>query len=1841
MSLTNNFKTLRYKALGLFYRKYSTQIIATLSMFYWCTNLGAQTQGLENVIVERYYVANADDANPANSDYPVEEGSVTYRVYVDMLPGYKFLAVYGNSNHVLKIEGENDFFNNADRGSLIPGYTITNAKDNTVMLDSWLTTGAGCSGYFAVPKTEDNGVSNVINRDNILQNASFTNLDGSAAIPLTTQDGLYAGSLIAPSFTGLDDQIGVFNDGSTNGKLFSSNGGSWYNPNGVSGPFTSNILCIGQFTVKGTFKFELNIQISKSVGQSEYYVAKNPVGSEIQLSSLSYPKQIPPTVSFTSPAANTSYSEGDVINFVANASDTDDGIASVVFYKGNDSIGFDNTAPYQLSYTINRNNTLNDFTVKAIDNRGAYTKSSALSLNINYIPYVSKSSSLTGVGNESQTVAFSAYTSDPNGTNTISKVEFFIDNVKIGDDNSTPYNLNWTAQTGVHKWFCKAIDNGGLSYNSDTSEISINALPDISLTSPINSLIIEGSAVTITATVSDFDITSLGSIASVMFYADNTLIGTDISSPYELLWTAVKGVDYLKVVATDNRGAKDSSVFDILVTGSPEVSIQSPSSNAVLLNGSKLSINAEATDDGTIAKVSFYAGNTHLGDDTNEPYSIDWNAVTGITYIKVIAYDTDDATDTAIVNITVNTAPIVSITSPVNGFNYKIGSILPIKATATDADGAGSITKVAFYKKYTLLNEDMSAPFEFNWTAEANIDSLRAIVFDEHGATDTAWVSINARPVINMVLPSKDTVITLGEAIKIKTLATDVGGNIDTVVFYADSDIINRSLSAPFECNWTATSGKSMLKAIAYDNKGATDTTTIKIKVNAPPVVTITKPTNNQQFVNGNNIIIQANASDDSGISLVEFFVNNTKVSDDVTNPYEGSWIAQTGTAEIIAKATDNDGKIVTSSVVNIKVNDPSNPLPWVTITSPDTLDVITRNSPVTIQATAFDTLPGNVSKVVFYWNNDSIGQDTDDPYSISYIPLEAGNVNISAIVHDNEKAKSNSNKVAVVVNSLPEVSLQKPIGGTTYNTGDSILLSAFVTEPDATGSITSVAFYANNNLIATDTQSPYEVKWKSITGNIALKAIATDNLSGKDTSDVVTVNVINNEPPVVSIDFNQKFIYTGDTLTFTAQATDNAPGMVAKVEFYINDIKKLEDAISPYFFNWISESSAPNDSSKLIAIVYDNNGASHSDTVTFKVAPNTPPTVVLTSPNNSAEYQANELIFITASASDNEGFIKKVEIYRNDTLVETKTAEPYATAWNSIPGTHAFKAKAYDNRNTSTESASVSIFVNPVPNISITSPVRMSKHVEGDSVSITATATDNGSIKKVDFFANNQLFATDSITPYSVKWKAELGQTLIKATATDNKNAINSDTLSIKVIENNKPTINFVDPVSEALEGDEINIIVNSYDSEGIASLALYVNNVKISEVNKSNNTFSWNTTGYSGEVTIKALAIDMLGIVGDKIITINVMTKNFPTIVLTKPLNNTIALLGDSIEMYAEASDTDGSIEKVFFFVNDSLVISDQSTPYSFKWKATQGSKRIYAVAYDNHNLNDTSEISIVNVYFNSEPTISITSPIANSWINENELVKITASAFDSIPGTIEKVTFYVGNTKLGDDTIAPFEYDWTPTSGKKQLKAVATDNTGLTTTSAIIAVNVNAAPIVSISQPKTSSQLTAGQIVNFSVTAVDDASISKVEFYVNNAIVGVDSIAPYSIEWIPNTASAELFAIAYDNRNFSAKSSVVTISNIITDVFVYKVSSEKLLLYPVPVQEILNIVLPKQLNETYSISIVEAQSGKTVMNFPMGINSIKNNATLNVGELTPGYYLLRIKSRSGIWNGQFIKK
>ena len=94
-------------------------------------------------------------------------------------------------------------------------------------------------------------------------------------------------------------------------------------------------------------------------------------------------------------------------------------------------------------------------------------------------------------------------------------------------------------------------------------------------------------------------------------------------------------------------------------------------------------------------------------------------------------------------------------------------------------------------------------------------------------------------------------------------------------------------------------------------------------------------------------------------------------------------------------------------------------------------------------------------------------------------------------------------------------------------------------------------------------------------------------------------------------------------------------------------------------------------------------------------------------------------------------------------------------------------------------------------------------------------------------------------------------------------------------------------------------------------------------------------------------------------------------PTVSITSPSDGATFTTGSVISIDANASDSDGSISQVEFFVNGSSVGVDNNAPYSVNWTVTSGSSSITAVATDNESATTTSSAVSVTGQSGGNPT------------------------------------------------------------------------------------------------------------------------------------------------------------------------------------------------------------------------------------------------------------------------------
>jgi hypothetical protein len=111
------------------------------------------------------------------------------------------------------------------------------------------------------------------------------------------------------------------------------------------------------------------------------------------------------------------------------------------------------------------------------------------------------------------------------------------------------------------------------------------------------------------------------------------------------------------------------------------------------------------------------------------------------------------------------------------------------------------------------------------------------------------------------------------------------------------------------------------------------------------------------------------------------------------------------------------------------------------------------------------------------------------------------------------------------------------------------------------------------------------------------------------------------------------------------------------------------------------------------------NSGVADASDNNFRVADslaaNQPPAVSLSAPANGATFTAPASITVSATASDTDGTIARVDFFHGSTLIGSDTTSPYSIAWSNVPaGSYALTARAMDNAGGTTTSSARTITV-------------------------------------------------------------------------------------------------------------------------------------------------------------------------------------------------------------------------------------------------------------------------------------------------------------------------------------------------------------------------------------------------------------------------------------------------------------------------------------------------------------------------------------------------------------------
>ena len=471
----------------------------------------------------------------------------------------------------------------------------------------------------------------------------------------------------------------------------------------------------------------------------------------------------------------------------------------------------------------------------------------------------------------------------------------------------------------------------------------------------------------------------------------------------------------------------------------------------------------------------------------------------------------------------------------------------------------------------------------------------------------------------------------------------------------------------------------------------------------------------------------------------------------------------------------------------------------------------------------------------------------------------------------------------------------------------------------------------------------------------------------------------------------------------------------------------------------------------KARTVVYSGSSYGYLPADIWALSLNAPPEVSLVSPATGAVIAGGTDIAIEAQASDAGGSVAKVEFFANGVKLGERTALPFTFVWQNAPaGQFVLTAVATDDQGVSTTSEPVSMQVTG----SYNAPTAAAPSAVGDTAefyapsNVTLSAAigmGESPIHRVEYFIGSTKIAVTTSAPYSALWlNVAAGTYPIRAVVTDVRGVQSrSAEVLVTVRDRTAPMVNV------ALASNGASVLASSVHSAGYPSASV---------IDGRRHTAGWGSDGGWNDATDNAYPdwVEVGFGVARSISTIRVFTLRDDYSSTSEPtLTSTFSLYGirDFQVQYWTGS--------AWAVVPGGSVTGNTLVWRNFSFAPISTSRiRVWVTG----SLAGYSRIAEIEAWAetgaNAAPSVALTSPAGGAVFAAPAQIPLAASAFDS-DGSIARVEFFAGTTKIGESTTAPYVMTWAGIApGTYRLTAAATDNQGATTFSAETAVTVSAA-------------------------------------------------------------------------------------------------------------------------------------------------------------------------------------
>ncbi|MEQ1748058.1 MAG: Ig-like domain-containing protein [Prosthecobacter sp.] len=828
----------------------------------------------------------------------------------------------------------------------------------------------------------------------------------------------------------------------------------------------------------------------------------------------------------------------------------------------------------------------------------------------------------------------------------------------------------------------------------------------------------------------------------------------------------------------------------------------------------------------------------------------------------------------------------------------------------------------------------------------------------------------------------------------------------------------------------------------------------------------------------------------------------------------------------------------------------PLNTPPVVTIDSPLANANIVIPATVTITATATDT--DGIAKVEFYAGSEKIGEDTAAPFTFTWTdaPLGTHQLRVSAI--DNSNNFSDSAIVPITV-SAPKGLFAARIN---FQPALAPVPSGYLVDDGSVyadlGYGLTYGWTRDNRPDARDRNSHPDQRYDTFIH------MQKDQGGGSTTSSWA-IAVPNSTYSVT--------VLAGDAI--------NADSVH---ELRVENTTIITGTPAGQFFYEGSATVTVTDNVLNISPGPGAVNAKIAYTIIEEVPPlgNLVPLATITSPADGAEFATGQSITFSATASDPDGSVAKVEFYADGVKLGEDTGAPFTYFWASpAGGSHIITARAVDNLG-------VGAFSDPISIISLPVNGLVAEYFDNDNFT-------NRKVKRIDRFVDFN-YGAGSPAPsiandsFSARWRGRVrsGFTGLHTFATRSDDGARVWVDGQLVVNGWFPQAVTRHQGTVMLNANEFyEIIVEYYDGAFDGSMQLL-----------------WSGPGFDERIIPEANLFTPA-------------TSVAPTISLTTPPDRAVYTSVQPITICAAATDPDTPVTRVEFFFNDVSAGVDSTAPFTMEVLPVGfGAHRVYArvttadgqYAWTSaHNfgiLNGAAASGLIAEYFDNEdftnikvvrydfdinffwpngqpngvgsPDASIdTETFSARWRGRIRsanagLYTFKATADDRVRVRVNGTQiidrwFYDGPPVTGTITLAAstwydieVEFVDDAFDGRMQLFWSGPGITGEPVAPRLSAGDFTSVftpptgifaqpPTVMLSAPVNNSNVIEGDTVTLTADANDvDGTILKVNFYSGSTLIAEDSAAPFTWPLGALTSGSYTFnAKATDSQGLSASS------------------------------------------------------------------------------------------------------